>query len=178
MKHFFHPQVNGQTCGIAALATFAARCGQLPAYADPKQAEAIQLRLHQVASRVGVPWPRALGTSPWALAHLASAASGVQYRAVPWNGRTACLLDEAVAANADTFLYVGGAGRPLDRFVPRHVVVVLGAESAGRVGSYAVFEPSSGAVYDVAVSTVRDGSSAGVAAFGNWRHVLAAVVPG
>ncbi len=99
------------------------------------------------AGRLQVPWPRALGTPPWAVARQLSAtgastaggcAAGglprVDHRVVPaWPDRGA-LLDRIVAATAE--------GRPVpvyvgNRWAPRHVVLFLG----GVGGTAALLRP-------------------------------------
>ena len=69
-----------------------------------------RLRLH---GRLQLPWPRALGTPPWALARELSAATGRPHRVrlVRWSRRRS-----VPPAGA---LYVG------TRWLPRHVLLVL-----------------------------------------------------
>jgi hypothetical protein len=97
-----------------------------------------------VAGRPQLPWPRALGTPPWAAARwLGTAGSPSQparrYR-VGWArvaraGGFAALLG-AVRGGRPALLYVG------DRWLPRHVVLALGEESGG----VRCYEPSAGRV--------------------------------
>lgn len=212
-------QVDGTTCGIAALAAVAARAGRHPRYLDPatprERIDAFQTGLHLLASRVPPPWPLSRGTSPWAVARLAGRATGVRYRMRLWGAdRTRDLLDEALMRGQDAFLFVGGGSRGavealvrepgLGRFrqlsedaaarldaegldlVPRHVVAVLGPESAasaptGLAGAvparYAVFEPSSGRVFRVGRDVLVDPDPPRLPALGHWRRPLLAVLP-
>ena len=120
------------------------------------------------AGRLQVPWPRALGTPPWAVARQLSATGGsagsggaagsategavgggglprVRHRVVPaWPDRGA-LLDRIVAATAE--------GRPVpvyvgNRWAPRHVVLFLGG-SAVRGDGLRCYDPARGWVVDV-----------------------------
>jgi hypothetical protein len=108
------------------------------------------------AGRLQVPWPRALGTPPWAVARQLSATGGavasgggglprVRHRVVPaWPDRGA-LLDRIVAATAEgrpVSVYVG------NRWAPRHVVLFLGG-SAGRGDGLRCYDPARGWVVDV-----------------------------
>lgn len=99
--------------------------------------------------RPQLPWPRALGTQPWALA-----------RELPGSPRVTPVLDRArawarlAAAQRPVALYVG------NRLLARHVVLVLDADS----DSARVFEPSSGRT--VAVS--REAFLAGSLSLGGW----------
>ena len=106
------------------------------------------------AGRLQVPWPRVLGTPPWAVARQLSAtgrsvAAGglprVDHRVVPaWPDRAA-LLDRILAATAE--------GRPVpvyvgNRWAPRHVVLFLGG-SAGRGDGLRCYDPARGWVVDL-----------------------------
>ena len=92
-------------------------------------------RLFDTAGRPTLPWPRALGTHPWALV-----------RELPGRQRVALVADRARAwdrilqAGCPVPLYVG------NRSLPRHVVLVKGPETEVRVR---VYEPSSGATVQV-----------------------------
>lgn len=196
-------QVDARTCGIAALAVVAARAGAAPTYlgASRVDQEEAQLRLHVLASRTGLPWPRALGTSPWALARLAHRATGEPWCVLPWERRSREALLRADARGRDAFLYVGGGphalpsalvegagpARPLVSrladLVPRHVVAVLASSSApdgdegARVRTVEVFEPSSGLLTGVPVDALEGTGPLPGIPFGNWPRPLIAVVP-
>ncbi len=187
-------QTDATTCGIAAVAAVAARARRLSVprsmsggtgeeggaglYLDAgdDRIARVQRDLHRIAARTGIPWPQSLGTSPWALATLARRATGERYRILPWigpwAGSTSRAVDLAVEAGLDAFAYSGS------RLIPRHVVAILGQESEESGGeTYAVFEPSSGAVLRVARSAFTAGDPQARAALGNWRRPLLAVVP-
>ncbi|MFT3944534.1 MAG: hypothetical protein QM705_12050 [Ancrocorticia sp.] len=211
------------TCGIAALAAVAARY-QFPNYvlAPTPEVAAIQARLHRIAARTGLPWPRCLGTSPWALAALVGKLTGERYETRVWasssnnfrllrnfrsdwncspvrnfglfwnllsfrnhssphnhsSPRNQALhaVLQAVEANKDCFLYVGGpSGKPLQSWIPRHVVAVLGAESTET--TLTIFEPSSGRIFRVLTDSLLASSGKARPEFGNWCYPLLIVVP-
>jgi hypothetical protein len=132
------------------------------------------------AGRLQVPWPRALGTPPWAVARQLSATGGsaaaaggglprVRHRVVPaWPDRGA-LVDRVVAATAE--------GRPVpvymgNRWAPRHVVLFLGG-SAGRGDGLRCYDPARGWVVDVdRRAFVRDRLG-----LGRWNQPWFAVLP-
>jgi hypothetical protein len=132
------------------------------------------------AGRLQVPWPRALGTPPWAVARQLSATGGsaaagggglprVRHRVVPaWPDRGA-LVDRVVAATAE--------GRPVpvymgNRWAPRHVVLFLGG-SAGRGDGLRCYDPARGWVVDVdRRAFVRDRLG-----LGRWDQPWFAVLP-
>ena len=142
------------------------------------------------AGRLQVPWPRALGTPPWAVARQLSATGGssagggssisrgavaagglprVDHRVVPaWPNRDA-LLDRIVAATAD--------GRPVpvyvgNRWAPRHVVLFLGG-SAGREDGLRCYDPARGWVVDLD----RRAFVRGPLGLGSWDRAWFAVLP-
>lgn len=90
-----------------------------------------------VAGRLQLPWPRALGTPPWAVAGQLSTPG--RPRVVRWAWRRRVLLDlvdAQIAVGTTVPLYVGS------RWVPRHVVLVLGADDR----ALECYEPSRGRV--------------------------------
>ena len=100
-------------------------------------------------------WPRALGTPPWALlAHL------------PGRHRVARADFERVLAAADhdpVAVYVG------DRFLPRHVVLVVAAAH----GTWVVYDPARGGLVTVdAEQHAQDRLP-----FGRWRRAWWALLP-
>jgi len=117
-----------------------------------------------LSGRLQVPWPRALGTPPWAIAGQLSAARGPQV--VRWGLRRATLLGAiltAVRSGVAVPLYVGS------RWLPRHVVLVVGADDE-RLSCY---EPNSGRLQSVPRHAFRDGSL-GLA---GWSRPWCAVLP-
>lgn len=148
-------QCDQRTCGIAALAAASARAakrqrtqddgerqttGSLGQATDeatrrpfahyetlgPTRVERVQKDAHRLAARTGFPWPRALGTSPWALAALASRATGIRYIVRPWTSTIAARVAMSNASGHDVFIYVG------ERIIPRHVVLMLGDDLTAR----------------------------------------------
>jgi hypothetical protein len=82
-----------------------------------------------------VPWPRALGTPPWAVARELRLLTGMPYRVHPVRlGRQVWPYLHDVTPERPAAVFVG------DRFLPRHVVLVTGTVD-GRARTY---EPSSG----------------------------------
>ncbi len=152
-------QPDRRTCGAAVL-VMARMLGE-PAYArwvrgaaDPAARfgdEAI--RTHRRTNRVSglrLPWPRALGTQPWALA-----------RELPGRQRVSLVRDRSrawqrtIAADRPVPWYVG------NRLLPRHVVLVTGRDSDDRVR---VYEPHSGAT----VRVTREAFVAGRLGLAGW----------
>ena len=124
------------------------------------------------AGRLQVPWPRALGTPPWAVARQLSATGSlprVDHRVVPaWPDRGA-LLDRILAATAE--------GRPVpvyvgNRWAPRHVVLFLGG-SAGRGHGLRCYDPARGWVVDLD----RRAFVRGPLGLGSWDRAWFAVLP-
>ncbi|HEY9564798.1 MAG TPA: hypothetical protein VIR30_13610 [Nocardioides sp.] len=140
-------QPDRTTCGASVLV--AARMLNDPDYAalveDPVVFERESLAMHRrttssvdVAGRLQVPWPRALGTPPWSIAHQMSGSSGVRgttYRPHPiLPGRREGALAAIRAAATEGHrvpLFIGSL------WLPRHVVLVLDSELN-------CYEPSSG----------------------------------
>lgn len=117
--------------------------------------------LADAAGRLQLPWPRLLGTPPWAVARALSA----------WGPRHVVrrapgalpALTAALAAGRPVPLYVGS------RWLPRHVVLAL------RVGEHAVwaYDPASGQVLPLLLDDLRRRRVA-VAGWSRWWW---AVVP-
>lgn len=91
-------------------------------------------------------------------------------------GRGHEVLTRAVEADLDCFIYVGGNSEEWQRWIPRHVVAVLGAEST--LEMLQIFEPSSGRVFEVPFASLFDRKRSGPRPeFGQWRTPLLAVLP-
>ena len=111
---------------VADQATFAHECATL------------HRRLTSLFDTAGgwqMPWLRALGTPPWAVARELRLLTGVPYAVRPvrlrrrvWRHLEAAWRERPVA------VFVG------DRFLPRHVVLVTGVDAAGAE----TYEPASG----------------------------------
>lgn len=123
-----------------------------PSYAafvtSPQAFRAEVLAMHRrvtsavdVTGRVQVPWPRALGTPPWAVAHQLSGTTGIDHD-WHWVGDRGASWDEIQSAAGQGFpvpVYVG------NRWLPRHVVLVAAAAS----GTLRVYDPAPGAIRTV-----------------------------
>jgi len=98
-----------------------------------------------------VPWPRALGTPPWAIARELTSLSGLQHRThiVRWRRRNPVLLDTGPCA-----LYVGSA------LLPRHVLLVLPGEPRR------YYDPASGLAASIDVEAFARGRSPSA----RWRR--------
>jgi hypothetical protein len=93
------------------------------------------------SGRLQVPWPRALGTPPWAVARQLSALGSadrppVRYRTRLALGRAAAYgrVVAGLASGRPVVLYVGS------RWLPRHVVLAVAARADG----LAVYDPAPG----------------------------------
>ena len=107
------------------------------------EASTLHRRITSLADTAGgwqVPWPRAIGTPPWAVARELRLLTGVRYvvRPVRLRRRVWPHLQQ-VTAGRPAAVFVG------DRVLPRHVVLVTGVAD-GRARTY---EPASGLVVHV-----------------------------
>lgn len=134
-------QPDARSCGAAAMVM--ARAVREPAYADDvtdgsfsPEVLAAHRRLTsaRLRGRWQLPWPRALGTPPWAVARELSALTGVRHRTrvVRWS--------RPAARGGEGALYVGS------RLLPRHVVLLVDGDDDDPVRCY---EPSSGRVVPI-----------------------------
>ena len=115
--------------------------------------------------RLQVPWPRALGTPPWAVARQMSELGPRDVRWIrtdPDAGYGA--IAAATAERQPVPVYIGS------RWLPRHVVLALGEVG----GSLRFFEPASGRLVDVTHRELAEGR-VGLA---GWDHAWWAVLPG
>ncbi|WP_028653272.1 hypothetical protein [Nocardioides halotolerans] len=167
-------QPDQRSCGPSSLV--AARLLLDPAYAATQNPHAFAgavLDLHRrltgarAFGRVQLPWPRALGTPPWAVARAMSSYAGVRYRTriLRWGSRVSELaeLRAAVAEGRPCPLYVGDA-------VPRHVVLVV----APAEGGLRVYNPGRGSVDVMSEEAFTTGR---LTTFGRWTRPWFAVLP-
>jgi hypothetical protein len=143
-----------------------------PAYAatmNPHAFASEVLTLHrQVTSVSGsrLPWPRALGTPPWAVAGAMTKFAGFPYSStlVPFHDRVALFtrLQQAVATRPAPF-YVG------DR-IPRHVVLAVSATDDGVL----VYNPAHGTIDEMLGSDFAAGK---LTTFGRWVKPWFVVLP-
>lgn len=142
-------QPDRRSCGAASLVM--ARRLVRPRYAGlvtdqatfAQEAATLHRRLTSLSDTAGgwqVPWLRAIGTPPWAVARELLLLTGVPYavRLVRLHRHVWTHLD-GVGPQRPAAVFVG------DRFLPRHVVLVTGIED-GRATTY---EPASGLTLDV-----------------------------
>ncbi len=123
--------------------------------ADQAAFGAAALRTHRELTR-WPPWPRMIGTPPWAVARALSAATGVPHRTrlARWHRAAAHRhLADGVA------LYVGS------RWLPRHVVLMVEVDRC--------YEPASGRVASVPPGAFR----AGELSLAGWRLPWFVVTP-
>ncbi|WP_067435295.1 hypothetical protein [Nocardioides jensenii] len=169
-------QPNQQTCGAAVLvvarmindARYRERVDSVQAFRDET------LAMHRrttssvdVLGRLQLPWPRALGTPPWAVANQMTGSSGVPgtvYRpapVLPWRRTTALAEIRAATGNGHVVpLFVG------NRWLPRHVVLVLDSDLT-------VYEPSGGRRRTVDAEAFHSGDLD----LAGWSHPWFVVLP-
>lgn len=133
-------QPDTRTCGPSAILAAAIALRGEPSIGRSQAVHVLHRRLASARRPDGgwqLPWPRALGTSPWAAAHELGAISGETHT---W--RLVChrRLDrefaELVACRQHALLYVGNT------VLPRHVVLITEAnEDALRI-----LDPASGRI--------------------------------
>jgi hypothetical protein len=140
--------------------------GSAPSVPDRFRAEVLAMHRRVTGlvddGHLQVPWPRALGTPPWAIARQLGDRDVRWIRTSPARG-----YDAIVAATRDRRpvpVYVGTA------WLPRHVVLALG-EKGDRLR---FFEPASGRLIDVGREEFRR-ARLGLA---GWDHAWWAVLPG
>ena len=157
--------------GLGAIGTAGAAAGAAAGTSGfGARYDARQQEVHAQTNRL---WPRALGTTPWAmvgwLRRYAPAAGGHRVRLVDDCGPAdvAELLEaveRALAANRPVPLLVGS-------FVPRHYVLVLGRLD-GPDGGWRVYEPTSGSVRRLDPALVRQRRLAPVVGFDRLHAAL------
>lgn len=175
-------QPDQRSCGPSSVV--AARMLVDPSYADAVREApddrfaADVLRTHRratsaiVAGRLQVPWPRALGTPPWAVARELSAVSGPGVPASRYGWRLSVLRPGAAFTRAAAGV---DAGRPVGLYVgnawlPRHVVLAVGRASEHALW---VYDPARGARVEVTENALESRSLA----FGRWDRVWFDVSP-
>ena len=157
-------QPDRRSCGAASLVM--ARRLVRPRYAGlvsdqatfAHEAATLHRRLTSLVDTAGhwqVPWPRALGTPPWAVARERRLLTGVPYVVRPVRlGRRVWPALGPVTPTRPAAVFVG------DRYLPRHVVLVIGVED----GAARTYEPASG----LAVSVPRGRWESGDLALAGW----------
>ncbi len=164
----------GATCLVVARMiedhAYGERIGAAASIPDEFRAEVLAMHRRVTGfvdhGRLQLPWPRALGTPPWAVARELG----------EWepDGRRVRWIRIAPAAGYDAVVAATRARRPVPVYVgnvwmPRHVVLALG-EERGRLRCY---EPARGRLVDLGREDFRR-SRLGVA---GWDHAWSAVLP-
>ncbi len=171
-----HRQPDQRSCGAACLVLAAMRTDasyDARLRADPGLWPAEVLRTHRGATglrdagRLGVPWPRLLGTPPWAVARRLGRRPGGRWR-------TRLLRLGPRVDSFDSLLPLAHHGVPLplyvgSRLLPRHVVLVVGASKEDLL----VWDPARGATLRV----TRVAFETGRLPFGRWRTPWCVVAP-
>ena len=115
--------------------------------------------------RTQLPWPRALGTPPWAAARAMSAYTGRPYRTriarLGSRGDDFEAVGAAVSEGHPCPLYVGS------RWLPRHVILAVASSSSG----VQVYNPAGGTVTEVTQAAFETSS------LGRWPTPWFVVVP-
>ena len=166
-------QPDRRSCGAASLVM--ARRLVHPRYAGlvrdqatfAHEASTLHRRITSLSDTAGgwqVPWPRAIGTPPWAVARELRLLTDVRYAVRPVRLRRRVWHHlQRVTAGRPAAVFVG------DRFLPRHVVLVTGVAD-GRARTY---EPASGLMVDVR----RDRWEHGDLALAGWDRPWFVVSP-
>ena len=166
-------QPDQRSCGASCLVV--ARMVLDPAYAGAARPRfgAEVLTTHRrvtganpAAGALQLPWPRALGTPPWAVAREMARITGAPYSWKParWSRETA--YDRVVAGlrrGLPVPVYVGSG------LLPRHVVLAL----SERPGSLDVYDPARGRRTEVEATDF----AAGRLALGSWNTPWFVVTP-
>lgn len=139
-------QPDQRSCGAAVLvvADLLHRPARRAALATPRDFRAEVLAMHRrvtssvdVAGRLQAPWPRLVGTPPWAVAHQLEGTTGVEHGvqlAFPDRAAAYAHICKALTTGLPVPLYVGST------WLPRHVVLAVEALDDG----LSVYEPASG----------------------------------
>jgi hypothetical protein len=164
-------QPDRRSCGPSCLV--AARMLLQPAYAETvtpdrfaREVLALHAQVTGATDASGVlqpPWPRGLGTPPWAVARQLSALDPRHTYAARPVLRPARAYDRLATAEAPAALYVGS------RWLPRHVVLVV----EGSPEALRVYEPSRGVVVEV----TRGAFLEGTLALAGWHRPWFTVTP-
>lgn len=120
----------------------------------------------RLAGETQAPWPRALGTAPWAVARHLRRISGRPGTAYAWTARRGDFwerLQAAVGAGHPVPLFVG------TRLLPRHVVLVLEVSDDALVA----YQPSTGGTVRVTRGQVTRSEAKRL----GWPHVWGGVLP-
>lgn len=171
-----HRQPDQRSCGaaclvVATMLTDASYDARLRAEPDLWPAEV--LRTHREvtglrdAGRLGAPWPRLMGTPPWAVGRRLGRRPGGRWR-------TRLVRHGGGPGTFDSLLVLARLGVPLplyvgSRLLPRHVVLVVGARGEDLL----VWDPARGAT----MRLTQEAFETGRLPFGRWRTPWFVVTP-
>ncbi|WP_323791262.1 hypothetical protein [Nocardioides sp.] len=161
-------QPDARSCGAASVVMAGLLREQREASPDEFRAEVLACHQRLTAAHGDdgwqVPWPRALGTPPWAIKRELEAITGRQHvvRLARWSR----------AAAYDRLLASGGALYVGSRLLPRHVLLALGPALGDR-GVLSCYQPSRGTV----VSLPRAEFERGHLGDAGWPHPWFTVSP-
>jgi hypothetical protein len=119
-----------------------------------------------------LPWPKALGTQPWAVARRMSEPGGCGVSDAAYSvhvadprrpGPVMIAITSATAAGHCVPIFVG------DALAPRHVALVIGASD----DSFTAYDPSNGRAVEVSRAAVR----AAAMRLAGWSQLWLAVLP-
>ncbi len=158
-------QPDPRSCGAAsALAAKAILTGWRPAAgvgadAEIKDEHRVLTSATSARDRFQIPWPRALGTPPWAIVNLLRVLTGQHIATVFARPRPAIAYEvvREQLASRPVVVYIGS------RWLPRHVILAVAALD----GAVQVFDPARGRLVRVTEEEWA-GNHIGVA---GWSHV-------
>jgi hypothetical protein len=139
--------------------------GAAPSVPDRFREEVLAMHRRVTATvdqgHLQMPWPRSLGTPPWAVAHQLGDRRVRWIRTSPAAGYDAVI--EATSERRPVPVYVGS------RWLPRHVVLALGEHG----GALRFYEPARGRLVDVS----RPEFAHARLGLAGWDHAWWAVLP-
>lgn len=169
-------QPDQRSCGAACVVVARMLGDESPGRDDRRLAAAFALEvltthgrltsLGGITGRMQLPWPRALGTPPWAVAGALGAMRGVRYRTslARWDRADGFDLAVAGVATDPVALYVGS------RALPRHVVLAVAAEGTDLLRCY---DPADGGL----VTVTRESFTGTRLRLGGWPVPWFVVAP-
>lgn len=138
--------------------------------------EAVQARANVNPLFPGGSWFTDWGTDPVG-AEVDASRTGTDYN-IDWN--KLALLDEDNQAALTAAAEAANSGTPVpllvdpsDGLIPQHYVLIVGYHD----GVYEIYDPGQGEVFEVAESTMINGSDSAVEGFGNWRQIYGVMNP-
>lgn len=146
-------QPDARSCGAAVLVMarmlgdrdYAAGLREPGRFADETLAKHRAVTASHHAGRAQLPWPRALGTPPWAVSRELEQITGRDYEVAAVGDRDAAYERMATRATerSPVAVFIG------TRWLPRHVVLVVSQASDDTGEALWTYEPASGRVVRV-----------------------------